>query len=158
MEVEVLDPESGETIFVHISEEQACNLEELKRERASDSKLDSFIDNLDISADAKAIISDIKKSTIKIGNSIIKVGKRIIEIVLAIMRKFPNTTFGFILGIIISALIGSIPIMGILFGAIAPLIVAAFTLGGALEDVKDKALVRKIAEATAMFEPLKGDT
>ena len=158
MKAEAQNIRTGEKIAVTLSDEQSNLLADLARDRVSDKQLDACIDNLDISADAKAIVSSILKSTIRVGKAIIKVGKRIIEIALAIVAQFPNMTFGLILGLVVAALVSSIPILGFLFGALVTPIAIAFGLTmGYVEDLKDKALARKISEAEAMFEPLKGD-
>ena len=142
---------------VDISDQQVSKLDELTRERISDPKLDRYIDNLDLSADAKALIHDVKKATIRVGQKIIKVGKRAIEMVLAIMRQFPNVTMGLILGLLIGALISAIPLLGVLLGPFMTPILAAFGLAlGFAEDLKDTALDRKIKEAVAMYKPLQG--
>lgn len=159
MKVNVKDPITDEHITVDLSNTQYDDLETLTQDRLSDSRLDAYIDNLSISADAKALLADIKEVTIAVGEKLINIGRRIIEFAMAIVKKFPNTTFGLILGLLFGALISTIPVIGFLFGSIiTPLMAALGFLRGIPEDLKDMALDRKIAEATAMFEPLKGTT
>ena len=159
MKVEAIDPVTNDHFKAEISDEQAEQLNVLTKERITDSKLDLYIDSLEISADAKALIHDIKKATIKVGQQIIKVGKRLIEMVLAIVNQFPNLTFGFILGLLLGSLIGAIPILGVVFGPIlTPLLAAMGIITGMREDLKDKALSRKIKEAMALYEPLRGSS
>jgi len=157
MKAEAYNPETHQIIAINLSENQSHALGALKTDHISDFKLDAIIDNLNFSADAKAIIADIKSATIKLGGQIIRIGKRVLEIVLAIINSFPNTSFGFVLGLLIGALVGSIPLLGIILGPLLAPLIAAFGLAvGYAEDLKDKALERKIAEATARFEPLRG--
>jgi hypothetical protein len=159
MKVKIKDSSTDEEITVNLSDAQYHDLDALSRDTLSDSKLDANIDNLEISADMKALLSDIKAVTIAVGEKLINIGRRIIEFAMAIVKKFPNTTFGLILGLLLGMLISTIPVIGFLFGSIVtPLMAALGFLRGIPEDLKDMALDRKIAEATAMFEPLKGDS
>lgn len=157
MKAEALNPETGEQVSVELSDEQVSQLDDLGEDRVSEAKILSYIDNLDISADAKAIISSIMRTTIRIGQVLINIGRRIIEIVLVLSSKFPNTTFGLILGIIIALLVGSIPIIGAIFGSLLmPISIAFGLVAGYMDDRRDQALDRKIQEAASMFSPLKG--
>jgi hypothetical protein len=81
------------------------------------------------------------------------------EIVIMIASKFPNATFGLVLGLIVGALVTSIPLIGGLLGAFVLPIAAAFGLvTGYMDDLSDQRLANKVAEALAMFQPLKSDT
>ena len=158
MRVEARNPTSGETIFVDVPDDQKDELMELTRDRVSNSKLEAYIDNLDISADAKALLASFLKTAVRVGQVVVRVGKRIVEIVVAIVAKFPKATFGMILGLLVGALVAAIPLLGALLAAFVAPIAALFGLAkGYMEDLQDQALSRKIAEATAMFEPLKGE-
>jgi len=152
------DMETGRIVSVEIPSEGLEELQALAQERVSDVKLQSYIDNLDLSADAKALIASILKAAVKVGDLVIKVGKRIVEIVVMIVSKFPNTTFGLVLGLLVGALVSAIPIIGGLLGAFVLPIAAAFGLAtGYMDDIRDQSLAKKIAEASAMFQPLKGN-
>ena len=152
------DMETGRIVSVQIPSEGLEELQALAQERVSDVKLQSYIDNLDLSADAKALIASILKAAVKVGDLVIKVGKRIVEIVVMIVSKFPNTTFGLVLGLLVGALVSAIPIIGGLLGAFVLPIAAAFGLAtGYMDDIRDQSLAKKIAEASAMFQPLKGN-
>lgn len=151
------DVQSGKKVTVDISDEHYQELKSLAQDKVSDSKLQSYIDNLDMSADAKALIASILQTAIKVGDLVVRVGKRIVEIVVMIASKFPNATFGLILGLLIGALIATIPLIGAFFAAIVAPLAAIFGLAkGYAEDLKDQGLNRKIEEATAMFQPLNG--
>lgn len=152
------DTETGQKVAVEVSDEQYEDLEKLAQDRVSDERLQSFIDNLDISADAKALIASILGKAIKVGELVIRVGKRIIEIVVMLVNKYPNAAFGMILGLLVGHLVASIPILATVLGAFLPKIAAAFGLVfGYLEDIKDQRLQRKITEAAVMFSPLQGE-
>jgi uncharacterized protein YacL len=152
------DLASGEKIEVEIPDENLEDLESLAKDRVSDAKLQGYIDNLNLSADAKALIASILKKAIKVGDLVIRVGKRIVELVILIASKFPNATFGLVLGLLVGVLVSAIPLIGGLLGAFVLPIAAVFGLAtGYMEDIKDQNLRRKVAEASAMFNPLKGE-
>ncbi len=157
MEAEAVNAESSEKVTVELSEEQVEQLGFLEKDHVSDRRIDQYIDSLDISADAKALLASIMNTTIRVGEKILRIGKRILELVIALVKQFPNTTFGLILGLLVGMLVASIPLLGFVFGALVKPIAILFGLAvGYKEDLLDKALDRKIAEATAIFEPLKG--
>ena len=159
MEAIAEDLASGEKIEVNIPDENLEALELLAKDRVSDAKLQSYIDNLDLSADAKLLIASISQKTVKVGELVIRVGKRIIEIVIMIASKFPNATFGLLLGLLVGALVAAIPLIGGLLGAFVLPIAAAFGLvTGYRDDIRDRNLNQKIAAAAALFNPLSGET
>ena len=83
---------------------------------------------------------------------VIRVGKRIIEIVIMIASKFPNASFGLILGLLVGVLVSAIPLIGGLLGAFVLPIAAAIGLAtGYMNDIQDQSLVSKFAEAPAML-------
>ena len=157
MKAEAINPVTGDSICVGLSEDQLSDIESLQRERISDKRLSSYIDQLNISADAKALIETILRSTIRVGKAVIRIGKRIIEVVLSIVSKFPNVTFGLVLGLVVYALVATIPLIGALFGGLlGPIAVLFGLVNGYFEDIKDKKLERKIMEASAHFSALRG--
>jgi len=152
------DFNTGKTIEVEIPDENLEALQALTQDRVSDTKLQSYIDNLDLPADAKALIASILKTAVRVGEMVIRIGKKIVEIVIMIVSKFPNATFGLVLGLIVGALVTSIPLIGGLLGAFVLPIAAAFGLAtGYMDDLRDNSLAKKVAEVSAMFQPLKSD-
>jgi len=152
------DVQTGKKVVVNIPQAAYEDLESLAQDKVSDSKLQSYIDNLEMSADAKAIIASILKTAVKVGDLVVRVGKRIVEIVVMIAAKFPNATFGLILGLLVGVLVAAIPVLGGILGAFVLPIAAAFGLArGYMEDIKDEGLNRKITEAAALFNSLQGD-
>jgi hypothetical protein len=149
---------TGKTIEVEIPDENLEALQALAQDNVSDTKLQSYIDNLDLPADAKALIASILKTAVRVGEMVIRIGKKIVEIVIMIASKFPNATFGLVLGLIVGALVTSIPLIGGLLGAFVLPIAAAFGLAtGYMDDLRDNSLAKKVAEVSAMFQPLKSD-
>jgi hypothetical protein len=152
------DLNTGKTIEVEIPDENLEALQALTQDRVSDTKLQSYIDNLDLPADAKALIASILTTAVRVGEMVIRIGKKIVEIVIMIVSKFPNATFGLVLGLIVGALVTSIPLIGGLLGAFVLPIAAAFGLAtGYMDDLRDNSLAKKVAEVSAMFQPLKSD-
>ena len=152
------DLNTGKTIEVEIPDENLEALQALAQDNVSDTKLQSYIDNLDLPADAKALIASILKTAVRVGEMVIRIGKKIVEIVIMIASKFPNATFGLVLGLIVGALVTSIPLIGGLLGAFVLPIAAAFGLAtGYMDDLRDNSLAKKVAEVSAMFQPLKSD-
>ena len=121
----------------------------------ADDEIKRFIDNLNISADVKSLLYSFTKATIRVGNYIIKIGRKIIDYVCSAFREYPNAGFGLIFGAIVGFLVSSIPVIGVVLGSTFIKVAAALGLiVGLKEDIKDKALARKVAEINASFSPL----
>jgi len=150
------NPETGEEF-----EDQAENIEKEFIESMSffemaDEEIKKFIDNLNVSADVKALLHSFSKATLRIGERIVKIGRKIIEFVGKVFREFPNASFGLIFGAIAGFLISSIPILGLVLGPlVTPILMALGLIAGVVEDIKDKGLARKIAEINAKFDNLR---
>ena len=157
MKTEAIDSE-GNKIVVEIEDDKVKQLyEEFKSRGQPKRELNRIIANLEISADAKALIKSIMDAMIKVGDVVLRIGKRIVEIVFDIVKRFPNATFGLVLGVILSVLITSIPIIGAILGAVLTPILIAFGLGaGFMNDMKESRIVQVVKDETASFEPLKG--
>jgi len=115
------------------------------------------IQNLNIPAEAKAILVKIADFTITVGNRVLSIGKRILEIILYLIREYPNTTIGVIVGASIGFAIDMIPVIGWIFGPIIkPLCIALGFAVGFWRDMKDKSLKEKTErEITNQFGVLK---
>ena len=113
----------------------ALNTFELSRKGIKDR-----IDNLDISADAKFMLPSVLDKTVEVvvgtEKVLIWVGRKILEIAMFLARNYPNATFGMILGTVVGLLISSIPIIGLRFGGIVPLLAMLGLSLGAVEDLK----------------------
>jgi len=114
------------------------------------------IDNLNISADAKSLLFSFSKVTIRAGEYIFYIGRKILDYVCQLTKEFPNASFGVVFGAFVGLLISSIPFLGNILGPLlTPILAAIGLVGGLIEDIKDKALVRKIVAANADFSALK---
>jgi len=155
MDAFILDKTSNERVAFAIPDITNDELSRMNDEMLTDSQLLQFLDNLEMSADAKALVAELRATTLKIGETAVRVGRRILEIALVIFNAYPRTAFGAVVGFILGILIGSIPVLGALLGPIAtPLLVALGVAHGYSEDLKDIAVDRKIREALNVYDPL----
>lgn len=115
-------------------------------------KIKEMLDRTDLSADTKALLYDVAKITVKIGETVVAVGRRIIDIAYKLVTKFPNTTFGVVVAVVLTTLCtGTI-------GAVVPVLAVAlnkliFLLGiaaGAIEDLRQNAMERVFMEFAAL--------
>ncbi|BAZ94201.1 permease [Thiohalobacter thiocyanaticus] len=151
-----VNQETGETYKVDSDEIDREYIESMSIFRKADTEIKKQIDNLDISADAKSLLYAFSSATIKAGEYIVKIGRKIIDYVCRILDEFPNTSFGMVFGAIAGFLVSSIPLLGVVLGPlVAPILMAFGLFGGLMEDLKDKALARKISEINGKFTPLR---
>jgi len=151
----ILDKASNERVAFAIPNITNDELARMNDEMLTDSQLLQFLDNLEMSADAKALVAELRAATLKIGETAVRIGRRILEIALVIFNAYPRTAFGAIVGFILGILIGSIPVLGALLAPIAtPLLVALGVAHGYSEDLRDIAVDRKIREALNVYDPL----
>ena len=154
MKIEAHDT-NGKVYTQELPDSAAAALDSLAENNLSRTDVQRLIDNLSISADAKAILNSIAKTTVVVGNKIIQIGTKILQFVRDIFKAYPKATFGLILGLVLSALVAAIPVIGFLFGGLILPVAAAFGLvSGWMEDMKDSALLIKIQAVTANFSPL----
>lgn len=159
MKTEAIDSD-GKKIIVEIEDDKVNQLyEEFKSRGRPKREINRMIDNLEISADAKALIKSIMDAVIKVGEVVLRIGKRIIEIVFDVVKRFPNATFGLVLGVILSVLIASIPIIGAILAPLLAPVLIAFGLGaGFMKDMRGNPIVQTVKDETSSFELLKGTT
>jgi sulfite exporter TauE/SafE len=112
----------------------------------SKADLDWRINQLPLSADAKAILSQISETSAKVGERVIYVGRHVLTFIFDLVRQFPNTTFGGIAGFAISSLIASIPFVGAVLAAfLGPLLIALGIARGAVADMANSAIASRVA-------------
>jgi len=157
MNIEGKNPDTGEVYQTDDNSVDQDFIDWSSESQMSEAKVKSIIENLDVSADIKSLLFSVSKATIKAGQFVIKIGRKIIDYICKLFTEYPNSSFGMILGAIAGFLIAAIPILGAVLGPlIKPILIAFGLLGGLKEDLKDKALVRKIAEINGQFSPLHG--
>lgn len=156
MKINGTNPETGETFQAEADSVDRTFVESMTVFDMSDSGVRRIIENLNISADAKSLLYSFSKATIKAGEFVLKIGRKIVDFICRIFKDYPSATFGMIFGAIAGFLVSSIPILGVVLGPLfAPIAIALGLVGGLREDLKDKALARKIAEINAEFSPLQ---
>ena len=155
MRASIENPETGERFYVDLDDARYADLKLLMREQMTDKKLERYLDNLPISADAKVHLAEFSKVTLRVGKKIFKIGKRIIEIAVYLAAEFPNMTFAVVIGSLLWALVGKIPIIGVALSALTLLIITALAVQGAIEDIGVR-YSRKREEARRAFAPIAG--
>ncbi|ANI78139.1 hypothetical protein EP837_01727 [Sphingobium sp. EP60837] len=109
-------------------------------------ELHSRLDHLALPADAKVLMGRLLETTATVAGRIIEVGRRILSFVLEMVRSFPGTTLGALVGLTVTSLVGSIPLLGFVLGPIAGPLLAAFMITqGALADMRNSTVERQIA-------------
>lgn len=108
-------------------------------------KLVALIERTNLSADMKALLSDLARVTVKIGAKILAIGRKILTFVLELIRAFPTVTLGILAALVITALIGAIPLFGgLLASALGSLLLALGIGAGALNDFLSPSLSERI--------------
>jgi hypothetical protein len=155
MIIEAKHPESGEYLRHDYALVTLDTVSEFNRTSHTDESIKSTIDNLNASADIKSALYAITKVTIKAGKFLIKVGRKILDIVLETLEKFPNASFGLVLGGIFGILVASVPLIGTLIAPfITPLAMLYGFVMGVKQDYADRDLANAVASAQHHFSPL----
>ena len=137
MRVEVSKVGSKERYVTDCEEIGLESLEEKFAPNVKESVLDEWLENLNVSAEAKVILTKIKNTMVRIGNTLLKIGHCIIETIIYFVKKFPATAVGATVGLCIGLLISSIPIVGWVLGSILTPLLTALGLGlGYMADIR----------------------
>jgi hypothetical protein len=119
-------------------------------------EIDKHLRRLPISADAKALLSDLARLTWTVGEHVVQIGRRIIGFILDLVKQFPNTAFGVVIGVTLTALIAAVPFLGPLLAPfLGPLLVAFGLAAGAVQDMRETALRTRVAILEAEMRALK---
>lgn len=111
------------------------------------------LDQISLNADAKVIMGKLLASTANVAGRSVDIGRSIIAFVLDIIKRYPTTTLGAVVGITVTALIGSIPILGVVLGPLIGPLLAAFTItAGALSDMSNSTIDRQIELFSAKLD------
>ena len=122
-----------------------------------------FINNQDISADEKSRIGvqiqKLAECTMQIGKHIYSIGKKIFDSIRFVIKSYPGTAAGIVIGMVLSALIPSGGFfLGWLFGPLKALILSFAALLGFSRDVfssfNNPSLERTIRNEAHNYEPL----
>jgi hypothetical protein len=113
------------------------------------------IENLDISADMKALFARLLDLTIEVGGKLINLGRRLLTFVFEMAKAYPSTAIGLILALVLSHLVASIPFLGPVLSAFLTPIVMIYCVGaGWADDTKDGAMRRRVAGLEAQFRAM----
>lgn len=156
MKVVSIDPKTGKEVVAEIHDPSPGFFTFVSSVDLTDEKIRSHIDRMNVSADIKALLYSFSKATIKAGKIILKIGRKIIDILFALIRAFPNITFGIIFGLVVGALVASIPVIGVALGSLATTIAVAFGFVlGAKADLMAGDMGARIDAVLAQFAPLQ---
>jgi len=154
--VEAMNPETGKAIQMECAAEKEDEIRDLLSFDLSEDALKKRLNALAISADAKSMLFTIAKTTIKVGSMVLKIGRKILDIVTAILGEFPMASTGTVFGAIFGYLVTSVPIIGLIFGPFVGTLAIAFGFAsGAMQDLGNRALERRIKSSVASFDSLK---
>jgi hypothetical protein len=118
-------------------------------------KLNQLIERTNLSADLKAIMADVAHVTIKVGGKMLAVGRKILTFVLDLVKTFPAIAMGTIAALVITAVVGSIPIIGAPVAAfVGPILLALGITAGALKDLTNENLQYRINTLVDSFKVL----
>ena len=137
-----LEKDPGEKLAV---QSKGALLKELNTLNSS-RQIEAAVEKLAVSADAKSLLLDLSRITMKIGEAVFSLGKAILTFVVNMVKRYPNTAFGLVIGLTVSVMVGGIPVIGLILGPILGKLLMVFGLTmGALTDFKDAAIRSEIA-------------
>ena len=130
-------------------------LEDINSEHISFSRINSYIRNLNVPAEAKVILSSLLKATINVGGQLYRIGRKLVEIAIILATKFPAITFALILTSLINLLIAAIPLLGpVLAPIVGPLVTAAGLGIGAYKDITNPELKERMEQLVSAIKKL----
>jgi hypothetical protein len=151
-----VESETGEPKTFVIPDDRLSDIEAIANQSLPPSRLDAYIDQLEISADFKVMLTKIAKVTVQIGSTLLRAGQKIIELALFIVERYRNATFGIIFGLLLGTIASTIPILGVVLGAfVQPVAAIIGGMLGYIDDLRDENLRRTVKEAVATFNPLR---
>jgi hypothetical protein len=118
-------------------------------------KLLKLIERTKLSADLKALLSDIVKVTVKIGGKVLAIGRKILTFILDLVKTFPAVAMGTIAALVITAIVGAVPLFGpALATFLGPILLAIGVTAGALKDFTNDKLQERITALVDSFRML----
>ena len=148
MQVELKNAKTGDVRIVDAQVDLAEVIEKINKPNMSKRDIFDFFENIELSADLKALLTKILDVTIQIGDATLHIGKKILEFIYLFVKKFPNTSVGIVVGSVLGMLISSIPVIGFILGWMMPPLCIALGLGiGFWQDMTNPHLVEDISRA-----------
>lgn len=121
----------------------------------SDRSIRRALENLSITADQKAILNRLMSTTVQVGQALLQIGRAVVSFVMDLIKIAPTTTFGTILGLTLSTLVSSIPVLGLVLGPLlSPILIAFGVSVGAFADMKGGQVGEKLDEFVDRYRPL----
>lgn len=151
---------TGQFYSIKITEDQA---KQMNAKLENTEKYEEWIRNQDFGANGdkiKDVLIRILSVTQTVGDTILRIGKVIVDwfikFINMILKKFPNTVFGILAGLILGLLISSVPLIGWLVGGfIVSLCASVGGIMGFVTDMKkrinDPALVENVENGIKSF-------
>ena len=156
MKIVAIDSKTGKELTTEVPDSNSGFLSFLNTFEMTDEQIRNKIDRINASADVKSLLYSFSKTSIKAGKVVIKIGKKILDILFAFIRAFPNITFGVIFGLVVGALVASIPLIGFVLGSLATSIAVAFGfILGAKADMESGEIGKRIDAVLDQFAPLR---
>jgi hypothetical protein len=122
-----------QTTYFSLTEKEI--LKNIKPDMTREELIDQ-LRRLHLTKEEKAAMYEMSRKTVVINGKSVKVGLWAMETVLNIVRKFPFTVTGAVVGLAFFFLLGSIPLIGPLLAAVAGPIIALITVGmGLMQDL-----------------------
>ena len=119
-------------------------------------KISALIERTNLSADMKALLNDLAGITVRVGSKTLAIGRKILSFTLDLVRVFPTVTLGVLVALVLTALIGAIPLIG---GALASMLGSLLLLigvsAGALNDFMSPNLNDRIERLVSSMSPLR---
>lgn len=156
MKITIIDAQTGKEIQNEIPEPRPEFFHFLRETNLSDAEICSKIDHMNVSADIKMHLHSFSKTTIRAGQAIVNIGRKIIDIIFALMKAFPNITFGIIFGLVVGMLIAAIPLLGVILGALVTKLAVLFgIILGAKTELESGDLGKRVEALISEFAPLR---
>lgn len=118
-------------------------------------KIVALIERTNLSADMKSLLHDLTKITVKVGSTILAIGRKILTFVFDLLKAFPAMAFGVLVALVLTALVGAIPIMGAAVASFLSGILLLLGMGaGAVKDLSNPNINEKINDLVGSFSAL----
>jgi hypothetical protein len=111
------------------------------------------IEQLDAPADLKVILSKLLDATTEVGGRLIDLGARVVAFTFEFAKAYPGVAFGVVAALVLSYLIGSLPLIGpALSPFLTPLLLIVGIGLGALDDLTDGGMRVRLAGLQAQLQ------
>lgn len=155
MGVSANDAKSGKPSTATASEPPPSFFDFVGSVELSDDLILSLIDNLNVSADTKALLYSFSKATITVGRAIVKIGRKILDFLFSLLKNFPHLTFGMAFGLVVGALIAAIPLIGTALGGTSTLLALGFgVVLGSMKELKQDDFGERVRDFLRRLSPL----